>query len=800
VHTHDQGIFQAIPHLQVPMKRVKRTLKWLFILLLVLIAIPALGLLVVWGAYKRTVNAGPGVLEVALKPGELGAEVDPFIATGGVPWMCGHNSPAATVPFGMVRLAPDTASLFTNQTGFNRSGYFYGDNKILGFSHTRLLGADALEGGVFRIFPALSPLAGGKPGDARFARFSHKEEIAFPGYYAVRLPAEDILVELTASTRVGVHRYTFPAGATPHLMLDVSSVLGDKRREDARVRIRPDAREVEGSIRIFGSFSGRYGGLDVHFVAAFSQPFTSYGVWNGDTYRDGEGAGEGKDVGVDLGFGAAAAGRPVEVRLALSYVSRENARENLAAEAKDKTFEAVYEAARDTWESYLSRILIEGGSLKQRRIFYTALYRAFQMPTQFNDVNGEYMGFDKMVHNVAPGTTYYTDMSLWDSFRTVHPLYNLIARDEQRDMMISLVEMGKAGGCLPRWPSGAGYTNCMFGTPADVAVSEAYLKGVRDFDIDAAYAMMRATALTGKPEGTRFAGREGLEDYLNFGYCPSDTMSDAVSATLEYAWCDHALSLLATELGHADDANVFAKHANSYRNVWDPERLFFVPRDTAGVFTDAFDPMVLSYTDEGRVFTDDFVEGSAMMWRWGVPFDGEGLVSLFPSRERFVEELEAYFNASNAGAGKWHPGSNYWHGNEPYFHAAYLFNAAGRPDLTQKWVRHLLKFKYTDDYVGLDGNDDGGTLSAWYVFSALGFYPIAGTADYELGSPLFSKATIRMGDGSPLTVLAEKTGDEVPYVHSVVLDGVPLSGTSISHAAIGGGGVLNFAMSAEPPE
>ncbi len=776
------------------MKRLKRILKWMLIVALVILTIPVLALLGVWGTYRSIVSPKPGALETAIEPGKLGASVDPFIATGGYSWMCGHDSPAATVPFGMVRLAPDTASLLLNEEAFNRSGYFYGDNKIVGFSHTRLLGADAQEGGVFRIFPSTALLDSKEPNGKRYAIFSHTEEKAFPGYYAVRLQEENILVELTATPRVGVHRYTFPGGTMPHLAIDVSSVIGDKRSEKGTVTIRPDQREVEGSIRIHGSFSGRYDGLDVFFVAKFDKPIASHGTWSGNEFSTNSAAISGDYIGATLAFSPSPESQIVEVRLAISYVSIGNARENLEAEVAGKTFEEIYAQARDQWESHLSRIQIEGGSEAQRRIFTTALYRTMQMPTTFNDVNGEYTGFDRAVHTVTPGTTYYTDFSLWDSFRTVHPLYNLIAQKEQRDMMISLVEMGKAGGCLPRWPSGAGYTNCMFGTPADVAVSEAWLKGVRDFDIEAAYAMMRQTALTGKPEWSKFAGREGLEGYLQHGYCPSDTMSDAVSATLEYSWCDHALSLLAADLGKAHDASVFAKHAQSYRNVWDPTRLFFVPRDSGGAFTDKFDPLVLSYTDSGREFTDDFVEGSAMMWRWGVPFDGEGLVSLFPNKEQFVAELEDYFEKSNDTLGDWHPGSHYWHGNEPYFHAAYLFNAVGRPDLTQKWVRHILDTKYADHYAGLDGNDDGGTLSAWYVFSALGFYPIAGTTRYEIGAPLFAKAVVDMGEGKTLTVIADNYAPENLYVDSVSLNGKVLDRTYFTHDEIAGGGELRFVM------
>jgi predicted alpha-1,2-mannosidase len=366
----------------------------------------------------------------------------------------------------------------------------------------------------------------------------------------------------------------------------------------------------------------------------------------------------------------------------------------------------------------LNAIRVSGGTPAQRRIFYTALYRTMQMPTIFTDVNGEFRGFDKQVHK-AEGYTYYTDFSLWDTFRTVQPLYYLIARKEARDMTVSLVEMAKEGGCLPRWPAGCGYTNCMFGTPADVAVSEAYLKGITDFDAQKAYACMRETGLTGKPAGTKFAGREHLEDYLQYHYCPDDKMSDSVAATLEYGWCDTAISNFARALGKEDDAVLFAEHAKWYRNLWDAETKFFRPKNANGAFFEKFKPTLLTYLDFKREYTKAYVEGSAMQWRWGVPYDAEGLVALFSSRDEFVNELENYFENSTSGVGAFNPGGYYWHGNEPYIHAAYLFNAAGRPDLTQKWARWVMEHKYADTYYGLDGNDDGGTLSAWYVFSAL---------------------------------------------------------------------------------
>ncbi|MBX7257937.1 MAG: GH92 family glycosyl hydrolase, partial [Candidatus Hydrogenedentes bacterium] len=612
--------------------------------------------------------------------------------------------------------------------------------------------------------------------------------------YAVQL--SDVLAEMTATTRVGVHRYTFSKGTTPHLRLDVTSALGDKHAERGVVKILPDAKEIEGSCREFGSFSGRYKGLDAFFVARFSKPFASYATWTGESISPNTDSASGDSVGVDCSF-AIDDSNVVEVRVGISYVSIANARANLDAEAGSRSFDEIAAEAQKAWDERLSAIHVTGGTEEQQRVFYTSLYRSMQMPTTFSDTNGEYRGFDFATHK-AEGFTYYTDFSLWDTFRTVHPLYNLIARKEQRDMMVSLVEMGKAGGgALPRWPSGTGYTNCMFGTPADIAVTDAYLKGIREFDIETAYAMMRQVALVGVPLGCEFGGRNKLQEYRQYGYCPSDIMNKAVSATLEYGYADYALMLLARELGHEDDAKTFETHVGFYKNLWNPDTQFFQPKDSQGNWFAEFRPLALSYTDFDNKYTDDYVEGSPMQWRWAVPFDAEGLVSLFSSREYFVSELDTFFAKARKKKGYWHPGSYYWHGNEPALFTVYLFNAAGRPDLTQKWVRWLLDTRYGDDYVGLDGNNDAGTLSAWYVFSALGFYPIAGSTRYELGAPLFERAEVKIGDRT-LTIKAENFAAENIYVQRVTLNGTPLDRTHFTHDEIANGGELVFEMGASP--
>jgi predicted alpha-1,2-mannosidase len=679
----------------------------------------------------------------------------------------------------------------------NTSGYYYGDDQVLGFSHTRLNGTGATDGGHFLVMPVLEPVQPKKFLKGQATKFSHSQELASPGYYAVQLPELGTLAELTATARVGLHRYTFSKGKTPHLFLDVANALGGHRSKEAKVSVLSGAKEVEGSVRTFGTFASRYGGLKVYFVARFDQPFASFSTWSGEQLFANQPIAEGDRAGADLSF--ALSGRPqvVTLKLAISHVSIENARANLEAEATAKSFDQVLAEAQQAWENKLSLIKIQGGTEKQRTIFYTALYRVFQMPTLFNDANGHYLGFDRQVHKTQD-SQYFTDFSLWDTFRTTHPLYTLIAPKDQHDMIVSLVKMLEQGGWLPRWPSGHGYSNSMLGTPADIVIAEAYLKGIRGFDVEKACQAMRGTALAATPPGAAFSGRRGVEDYLKYGYCPSGQGRESVSRTLDFAWADSAIASLTEALGHTNDAALFRQHSQFYRNLWNPTTQYFQPRDAQGKFFEPFKPLLLTYLDPKGKFTRDYVEGSALQWRWAVPFDAPGMISLFNSREYFVEQLNDFFVKSDPTMGAWNPGPYYWHGNQPDLHAAYLFNEAGRPDLTQKWVRWILDHKYGDGYDGLDGNDDAGTLSAWYVFSALGLYPVAGTDKYQLGSPLFQKAEVKLKD-KPLVIVAENVAVDRQYVQKVWLNDAPLDRTWLRHAEIEAGGVLRFEMSAEPP-
>ncbi len=750
--------------------------------------------------YQLTVRAETGNMEVPVKPGEIGQFVNPFTGTGGFPsYTSGDDIPGPSLPFGMVRLSPETRFFlgkdFFDESTVSTAGYYYADNHIMGFSHTRLIGTGAYDGGHFRVYPSTGDKSLKYYKEGKYHHFSHKNETAFPGYYAVNFKQNGILAELTATERVGVHRYSFSGKETPHILIDVSSSLGKGKTTEGEVSVSSDG-EITGTIRTFGNFASRYGGLKIYFAARFNKPFSSSTLWSGDKTIRQISSVQGDTVGIDLSFDRYSDLETIELKLAISYVSIENARENLMVETGSADFAEIVERAKLAWEEKLALVKIDGASKEQRGIFYTALYHSFQMPTVFNDVNGDYTGFDKKVHK-ADGFRYFTDLSLWDTFRTIHPLFCLIAPGDQRDMAISLVKMSEQGGFLPRWPSGTGYTGSMLGASADIVLSETYQKGIIDFDVETAYKAMKKAALGIDLPEKGFKPRPGIQQYLKYGYCPADSMGEAVSKTLEYAYADDAISKLAAMLGYPEDSALFAKRAQFYRNIWNPETQYFQPRNSIGGFQKKFDPLMLTYFDSDGQYTDDYVEGCAEQWRWAVFFDAPGLVSLFRDTAFFVDELNNFFEKADPDRGTWNPGSYYWHGNEPDIHTAYLFNYTNRPDLTQKWVRWVLENKYGAGYDGLDGDDDAGTLSAWYVFSSLGFYPVAGSDVYQIGVPLFEKATIKLGENE-LKIVTKNFSSKNKYVQKVWLNGKPLNRWWFKHEEIARGGILIFEMTENP--
>ena len=698
--------------------------------------------------------------------GELTGYVNPFIGTGGIPWACAMLSPAACAPFGCVRVGPDTcAAGGTAIIKTNTSGYYYEHRHILGFSLGRLSGTGARDYGMFRVTPCVN----GKKPDC--LAFSHKNEQAYPGSYSVYLPAAGALCEMTATPHTGVMGFKFAKKQGNAVCIDAASILSSGTTQNARITVNAAEKTVNAETTLFGTFSGRYQGLKVYLCAGFDKPLSAVSVEGAEAV---------------LRFDE----NEFTLKATVSFVSAENAERNLVAETQDKTFDEIKASAVDEWEKRLSSVKIEADD-ETKEIFYTALYHSMIMPTDFTDANGEYLGFDKAVHT-ADGFTYRTDMSLWDTCRTTHSLFTLVAPDIQRDCVESLLLMARQGGVLPRWPMGAGYSGSMFGNPANIVLTESYLKGF-DFDAREAYEYMRDCA-DGK------IGNGDLKNEINlfneYGYLPDDLCGRySVSKTLEYSWECDAAARLALALGEEEDYERFSARAENYKNIWDDENRYFAPRNSDGSF-EKFAPYITSFFDDifGTDFFRAYCEGGARHWRWSVQHNPAGLIDLFGSKEYFVSELEKFMQDASARRAAIDPGSGFWIGNQHDIHTPYLFNDAGRPDLTQKWVRWTLKNRFSTDIDGLDGNDDGGTLSAWYVFSALGFYPDAGTEFYKLGSPAVDSAVITLENGGVLKITVNNQGEKNIYTESVTLNGEPLDACEFAHADISRGGEIVFNM------
>lgn len=710
--------------------------------------------------------------------GEYGQYVDPFIGTGGTPWTCGMLSPAATVPFGAVRLGPDTCfagGAYIVKT--NNSGYYYEHGHIKGFSHSRLSGTGAEDYSQFRV----TPVSGDN--DVAIMPYSHSAETASPGYYAVYLPTADCLAEMTADSHTGVHRYTFYDNDDARLYIDITSAAGNRSSYGGYARIDEETGIIYGGCTLYGAFSARYDGLPVYFAAVTSKPVVSYEI-----------TGDSSDCGLDLNFGSIE-NESVEIKIGISYVSEENALLNLKTETDGLDFDAVQKNAVNDWEDRLSVIKINTDDKDIKTNFYTAIYHSMIMPTDFTDVNGEYLGFDKKVH-VAEGYTYRTDMSLWDTCRTTHPLYTLIAQDIQTDCLNSLVAMADQGvGVLPRWPMGAGYSGSMFGDNANIVITESYLKGITDFDVEAAYNAMKYSSDNPSDK----SGRGWVELYNEYGYIPDDAegVRRTVAKTIEYSWEDAAIANLAIALGKTEDAEYYGEKAMYYKNVFNPETKYFQARNADGSFVWNFSPYITSFYDAVMIkkFADCYCEGSARQWRWNALQDIDGMIELFGSEEYFVRELNQFMEDASLSRAAVDPGSGFWIGNQHDIHTPYLFANAGRPDLTQKWVRWTLDNRFSTDVNGLDGNDDGGTLSSWYVFSALGFYPLAGSDKYWIGSPNIDSAEIALSNGKTLKITANNQSNKNIYVSSVTLNGETLEGCYITHEQLMNGGELVFEMS-----
>jgi len=727
---------------------------------------------------------------------------NPFIGTGGVGFGIGSGTPGAAAPFGMVLAAPDTRTATGSGAHFYHcSGYYDGDDIIKGFSQVHLYGTGANDLGNIMFMPSLNePLDENSRQHKYRQKFKKEDEDAKPGFYSVKLENQ-IVAEMTATERTAFHRYTYPENTTTgYVVADMANAVVATEVRTSSLTIDSANQEVSGWAKVHGGFTNRYGGLKVYFSAKFNKAFTvnksvaTYVLSDDVTVEDlNADEDDESQVGAYLGFDVAD-GSKVEMIVGISYVSVANAKENRETEIPEFAFDSVRAATEQMWEDETNVVRFWGGSDKEREVMGTALYHAFLMPDIFSDVNGDYLGFDSQVHK-ADDFVYYTNFSMWDTYRTLHPLLSLVKPERQRDMVRSLLKMAEHGGTIPKWPMGAGYTGCMISTPGDSVIADAYVKGIRDFDAEFALTEMVESGSTRVDHG-----RGGIEDYVEHGLVYADSTGGSAAKTLEHAVNDYSISRMALAMGETAIAEQFELQSKNYKNIWDPETQFLRGKNSDGSW----------YLTDGLAFDewiwqDYYTEGNAWQYLWLVPQDVQGLFDLFPSEAAALTKLETFFDEAkfefdNLDAiTKMAPPSYYWHGNEPDLQAAYMFLYLDRPDLTQKWVTWVQESLYGTGPDGIAGNDDCGTLSAWYIFSSLGFYPLAGSDLYWVGKPMFKRAEVKTAGGM-LVIEAPKVSETNIYVQSVTLNGQVLSEPWFTHDMIVDGGSLVFDMGPEPGE
>ncbi len=732
--------------------------------------------------------------------------VNPLIGTAKM----GHTYPGATVPFGAVQLSPDTDTIPYSVNGkYNRdvykycAGYQYNDPTIVGFSHTHFSGTGHSDLGDFLIMPTtgdlqLNPGTSAAPETGYRSRYSHETEIAEPNYYKVRLEDNNILAELTTSTRVGFHQYTFPKSEKAHIILDLMHGIYNYDDKNAWVYMRVENDTlVTGYRQTIGWARTR----TVYFAMTFSKPFVGYGnkdYTEKQTYRGFWGRFDqrrnfpeiaGKQLRAYFDF-KTEEGEAIKIKFALSPVSTANALENLRKEIPHWSFNKVKQQGQDQWNKELGKMNVQFSNRGDMTNFYTAMYHAFLSPTVYMDVNGEYKGLDQNRH-VAKGFTNYTTFSLWDTYRALHPLFNIVQPKRNSDMIQSMLahQQQSAEHMLPIWSHYANENWCMSGYHSVSVIADAIMKGNTGFDVNKALDACVQTART-----TYF---DALGDYLKLGYVPEDKKrGTSVSTTLEFAYDDWCIAQIAKKLNRKDIYEEFIKRSQNWRNVYDASIGYMRPKLSDGSFRKDFD--VLSTHNQG------FIEGNAWNFSLYVPHDPAGMISMMGGNNRFIPHLDSLFTMhlpdkffeETEDITREGIIGNYVHGNEPSHHVAYLYNFTNEPWKTQERVRMILKKQYQPAPDGLGGNDDCGQMSAWYIFSSLGFYPVTpGSDQYQLGSPAVNDATINLENGKTFSIKAVNQGDQNVYVEKVVLNGKPLDRTYITHAELIKGGSLVFHMS-----
>lgn len=698
--------------------------------------------------------------------------VNPFIGTDAH----GHTFPGASMPFGMVQLSPDT-----RLEGWDGcSGYHYSDSIVYGFSHTHLSGTGVPDYCDILFMPTTGKIQLGNgssnPDDGYASRFRHDNEKAAPGFYGTFLDDYNIKVELTATKRAGFHKYIFPKSDSANIIIDLTH--RDKVIESG-IKIIGE-QEIEGFRRSTGWANDQV----VYFVVRFSKPFIKFGIETGNKIiQEKEALSE--NIKAFVSFNTSEK-EEILVKVGISAVNLEGARKNLDAEITDWDFDRIKQKAKEAWNSELSKIYIEGGTREQKTTFYTALYHSFLVPNLFMDVDGQYRGRDFKIYS-AEGFDYYTVFSLWDTFRGEHPLFTLTQEKRTVDFIKTMIAQFEQGGRLPVWELAANETECMIGYHSIPVIVDAYMKGIRDFDAEKAFEAMKHSA-----ELDHF----GLKSYKEYGYIPAEDEAESVSKTLEYAYDDWCIAIMAKELGKVEDYKIYMERAQSYKNIFDPSTGFMRAKMN-GRWFEPFDPREVNF---------NYTEANSWQYSFFVPQDIMGLVEMVGGKEKFIERLDQLFSESSETTGREQSDitgliGQYAHGNEPSHHMAYLYNYVGQPWKTQLRTRQIMDELYTDKPDGLCGNEDCGQMSAWYVLSAMGFYPVTpGDQTYSIGSPLFERVTLNLENGKTFKVTTKNNSPVNKYIQSAKLNGRDYSKTFLTHKDIINGGELILEMGPEPKQ
>lgn len=713
-----------------------------------------------------------------LQAGEITKYVNPFIGTGAIDGgLSGNNYPGATSPFGMIQLSPDTSEA---PNWGDASGYDYNRNTIFGFSHTRLSGTGASD----LIDITLMPTSSGRTSSA----FTHDAEKARPGYYQVMLKDENINAELTTTQRNGIHRYQYPTGKDAEIILDMdhSADKGSwgRRIINSQIRILND-HAVEGYRIITGWAKLR----KIYFYMEFSSPILTSTLRDGGRVHENTAVINGTNLHGCFRFGQLN-GKPLTCKVALSSVSMENARQNMEQEAPHWDFDRYVAAADADWEKQLGKIEVKGTEV-QKEIFYTALYHTMIQPNTMSDVNGEYMAADYTTRKVANNETHYTTFSLWDTFRASHPLYTLLEPERVTDFVKSMIRQYEYYGYLPIWQLWGQDNYCMIGNHSIPVITDAILKGIPGIDMEKAYEAVYNSSVTSHPNSP-------FEVWEKYGFMPENIQTQSVSITLEQAFDDWCVAQLAAKLNKDADYQRFHKRSEYYRNLFHPKTKFFQSKNDKGEWIEPFDPY--QYGGNGG---HPFTEGNAWQYFWYVPHNIQALMELTGGTKAFEQKLDTFFTSTYKSEQMNHNASGfvgqYAHGNEPSHHVAYLYNFAGQPWKTQKYVSHILNTLYNNTSSGYAGNDDCGQMSAWYVFSAMGFYPV-NPADgrYIIGSPLLDECTLKLAGNKEFRIRTIRKSPEDIYIQSVTLNGKKHKDFFITHQDIMNGGTMVFKMGKKP--